>query len=183
MTTNDTYQIIVSHCLAAISINSLTALCFSRWISFGLLFGLIYFYVHLNDGSIHTFTQALSCLKALIQVEPHLSMADTVNKNDDESTNDSGSQQVEIFERPTGFKGLYYHPVTQVRALLRSYYYSNDCECSLFRWQCLASSVLCAQVCCTFHSESHVLPLTSTIQRSFQRFERAWCWWAGGLRN
>ena len=48
-------------------------------------------------------------------------MADTVNKNDGESSKDSGSQQVEIFERPTGLKGLYYHPVTQVRTALRSY--------------------------------------------------------------
>lgn len=43
-------------------------------------------------------------------------MAD-VNENDSESSNDSDSQQVEIFERPTGLKGLYYHPVTQVTML------------------------------------------------------------------
>ena len=43
-------------------------------------------------------------------------MADhVINKGDGESTNGSGFQQVEIFERPTGLKGLYYHPVTQVR--------------------------------------------------------------------
>jgi hypothetical protein len=52
-------------------------------------------------------------------------MADTVNKNDGESSNDFDSQQAEIFKRPTGLKGLYYHPVTQVRASLRSYF-SDD---------------------------------------------------------
>lgn len=61
---------------------------------------------------------------------PQLSMANIVNKIDSESNNDSesGSQQVEIFERPTGLKGLYYHPATQVSAALRSYY-SDDREC------------------------------------------------------
>ncbi|KIM39155.1 hypothetical protein M413DRAFT_236945 [Hebeloma cylindrosporum] len=45
-------------------------------------------------------------------------MADNVdNKHDGGSSNDSGSQQIEIFERPTGLKGLYYHPVTQVTML------------------------------------------------------------------
>ena len=33
------------------------------------------------------------------------------------------------------------------------------------------------------HSESHVLPLTFTTPRSFQCFERAWCWRAGWLSN
>ena len=52
----------------------------------------------------------------LNQVELNLSMADIViNKIDGESsTNDAASEQVEIFECPTGPKGLYYHPVTQV---------------------------------------------------------------------
>jgi hypothetical protein len=52
-------------------------------------------------------------------------MADNVDNKNDEGSNDSGSQQVEIFERPTGLKGFYYHPVTQVRAALRLYY-SDD---------------------------------------------------------
>ena len=61
------------------------------------------------DSSPHTNVD-------LHQVELHPSMADhVINKNDGESTNGSGSQQVEIFERPTGLRGLYYHPVTQVR--------------------------------------------------------------------
>jgi MFS family permease len=33
------------------------------------------------------------------------------------SSDDSGSQQVAVFERPKGLKGLYYHPVTQVTML------------------------------------------------------------------
>ena len=65
---------------------------------------------------------SLTCFKALNQVKLCLSMADTVNENDVESSNDFDSQQVEIFNRPTGLKGLYYHPVTQVRASLRSYF-------------------------------------------------------------
>jgi hypothetical protein len=35
------------------------------------------------------------------------------------STNDSDPQQL-IFTKPTGFKGLYYHPRTQVRSVLRA---------------------------------------------------------------
>jgi hypothetical protein len=53
--------------------------------------------------------------------------AHVINKNDGESSNGSGSHQVEIFERPTGLKGLYYHPMTQVRILAAvCSYYSAD---------------------------------------------------------
>ena len=55
-------------------------------------------------------------------------MADhVINKNDGESYNGSGSQQAEVFGRPTGLKGLYYHPVTQVRIRAAACsYYSAD---------------------------------------------------------
>jgi hypothetical protein len=33
------------------------------------------------------------------------------------SSEDSGSQRAEIFERPTGWRGYYHHPVTQVSML------------------------------------------------------------------
>jgi hypothetical protein len=42
-------------------------------------------------------------------------MSDIVNEKRCSSGNsDDGSQFAEIFDRPTGWKGIYHHPVTQV---------------------------------------------------------------------
>lgn len=45
-------------------------------------------------------------------------MADIVSEKKLEGgSEDSGSQREDIFERPTGFKGIYYHPYFQVSML------------------------------------------------------------------
>lgn len=47
-------------------------------------------------------------------------MSDTraeVDKLGSGSSEDSGSQRAEIFDRPTGWRGYYYHPITQVSML------------------------------------------------------------------
>lgn len=47
-----------------------------------------------------------------------VSMADTLpGKPLESGSEDSGSQHAEIFERPKGLKGFYYHPIFQVSML------------------------------------------------------------------
>lgn len=46
-------------------------------------------------------------------------MADVTEKekDDNSASDDNSGSQIAIYERPTGIKGIYYHPITQVSML------------------------------------------------------------------
>ena len=44
-------------------------------------------------------------------------MADVTEKNYNSASDDNSGSHVAIYERPTGIKGIYYHPLTQVSML------------------------------------------------------------------
>lgn len=70
-------------------------------------------------------------------------MSDIAEKTYEGSDSDALSHPETIYERPKGWRGLYYHPVTQV-----SSQYSTSCgSCSQpFRHRCLDSCALCVLV-------------------------------------
>lgn len=72
------------------------------------------------DASLRRFSPLVTSCTHFLQwfVPPTVEMANTTEKGYDSGTDslDNVSQEVR-FERPTGLKGLYYHPMTQVRLI------------------------------------------------------------------
>jgi hypothetical protein len=44
-------------------------------------------------------------------------MTDVTEKDDTSGRDDTSGSRIAIYERPTGIKGIYYHPITQVSML------------------------------------------------------------------
>ena len=73
-------------------------------------------------------------------------MTDVV-ANEKDYHNDSESQQ-HVYERPKGIRGIYMHPVTQVRSAEVHSVLAN----MMIRCACLHLSALCVQVLLKLHS-------------------------------